>query len=91
MQRTYIHIPDKLKLEIDLIAKQQQTNKATIIRQALETGLQQIKPPRQNSAKALLELAKMAEKIKVKGPKDLAINHDYYAWGGPKRDPKAEV
>ncbi len=38
-----------------------------------------------NTAQALLELAKRGEEIsrkfKIKGPKDLSVNHDKYTWG----------
>lgn len=42
---------------------------------------------KRNSAQALIDLAKMAEKIVTKpgDPTDVSINHDYYAWGGEKR------
>lgn len=47
----------------------------------------------QNSAKALLDVAKKVNKLlkDEKLPKDLSENHDYYAWGGKKRNPKAKV
>lgn len=32
------------------------------------------------SAQALLELGNVAKKEKAKGPKDLSIHHDEYAW-----------
>lgn len=34
----------------------------------------------QQSAKALLDLAKAAQKFNARGPKDLAKNHDKYTW-----------
>lgn len=36
---------------------------------------------RPGGAEGLLELAKLAEKYHIKGPKDLSSNHDKYIWG----------
>lgn len=48
--------------------------RAYIVREALED-------------RALLNLAKLAEKLPLstKAPRDLSLNHDYYAWGGRKK------
>lgn len=91
MQRTYVYLPDELNTEIEFTAKTQRKSKADVIRTALKQGLKVIRPQRSNSAKVLLEIAKEAKKFNIKGPRDLSINHDHYTWGGPKKDPNAEV
>ncbi len=91
MQRTHVYLPDELITEIEFTAKIQHKKKAEVIRTALEQGIKAIRPRRSSSTKALLEIAKEAKKFAGHGPKDLSINHDHYTWGGPKRDPNAEV
>lgn len=91
MQRTHVYLPNDLHTEIELTAKTQRKSKAEVIRAALEHGMKVIRPQRSNSTKALLEMAEEAKKFTGTGPKDLSVNHDHYTWGGPKRDPNAEV
>ena len=91
MQRTHIYLPEELNREIDYIAKLQGKTKAEITRKVLEEGLKTIKPKQSSSTEALLKIVREAKKIKGKAPRDLSINHDHYTWGGPKRDPNAEV
>lgn len=85
MQRISVYIPEETKIRINLLAKSKGKTEAGIIRDALDEGLDQIHP-KSASAQALLNLAKMAEKIPTKGkvPIDASINHDYYLWGGEK-------
>lgn len=90
MQRTHIYLPDNLNTEIEFTAKAQRKSKAEVIRAALEQGIKVIRPPKSNSAKALLEMVKEAKKFSGTGPKDLSTNLDHYIWGGPKRNPNAK-
>ena len=87
MQRISVHIPDETRKMINLVVKAKSKNESEIIREALDKGLNIIYP-KSNSAQALLDFAKMAEKIPTRGkvPKDASINHDYYLWGGEKRE-----
>ncbi len=87
MLRINIYIPEDLNKKLDFTAKSRHKAKAEVIREALGQGLQVIQP-KYGNAQALLDLAKMAEKIPTKGkvPKDLSKNLDYYTWGGEKRD-----
>ena len=86
MQRISVHIPDETRKTIAFTAKSQNKPESEIIREALDQGLEAIHP-KIASAQALLNLAKMAEKIPTKGkvPKDAVKNMDYYTWGGEKR------
>lgn len=87
MQRISVYIPEDTRIRINLAAKAKSKAEAEIIRDALHEGLR-ILHPKSRSAQALLDLAKMAEKIPTRGkvPKDASINHDYYLWGGEKRE-----
>ena len=91
MQRTHIYLPEEINREIGYLAKLQGTTKAEITRKVIEVGLKTIKPKKFSSTEALLKIIKEAKKIKGTAPRDLSINHDHYTWGGPKRDPNAEV
>lgn len=84
MLRTYLYIPDNLEKQINQAVQTQKKSKAEILRQALRQGLE-ILAPKVGGAETLLKLAEIGRKHKVKGPKDLSINHDYYLWGGKKR------
>lgn len=79
MIRTQIYLPKELYQEIAFAAKRENKAKAAVIREALEEGLTK-KKPKKNAGETLLELAKMAEKYKWKGPKDLSTNHDKYLY-----------
>lgn len=86
MQRISVHIPTELRRRIEIVARAKNKVESELIREALDKGLNIIYP-KSSSAQALLDLAKMAEKIPTRGkvPKDASINHDYYLWGGEKR------
>ncbi len=90
MQRTHIYLPEELNREIAYIAKLQGKTKAEVTRKILEAGVKAIQPQRSQSAKALMNLAKLAKTFHVTGPKDLSENHDYYTWGGEKKNSDAK-
>ncbi len=87
MLRINIYIPEDLDRRLDFAAQSQRKAKAEVIRQALDMGLQ-IMRPKSATAQTLLLFAKMAERIPTKGkvPKDFIKNLDYYTWGGGKRE-----
>jgi len=87
MLRINIYIPEDLNKKLDFTARSRRRAKAEVIREAIDQGLRVIRPQSGN-AQALLNLAKMAEKIPTKGkvPKDFVKNLDYYTWGGKKRE-----
>lgn len=91
MQRTHIYLPEEINREIAYLANRQGKSKAEVTRNILEAGLKVVEPKKSSSAQALLDIAKLAKKLHVKAPRDLAENHDYYTWGGKKRNPKARV
>ena len=59
-----------------------------MIRQALEDGLEVIDKKKVGGAEVLLKLAEYAKKHHVKGLRDASVNHDYYLWGFPKKNPR---
>ena len=88
MLKTYLYIPEQLEQKINLAVKLQKKSKAEVMRNALKKGLE--KEPQRNDAQVLLELADEARKIlkDEKLPRDLSVNHDYYLWGGKKKNPR---
>jgi len=82
MQRISLHISDETKQRIDLAAKAKNKVESELIREAIDTGLNVIYP-KFSSAKALVELANMAEKLpsEPNAPTDISEKHDQYAWG----------
>ena len=86
MLRINIYIPEDMNKQLDFTAKSRHKAKAEVIREALNHGLKVIQP-KSGNAQALLDLAKMAEKIPTVGnmPKDFSKNLDHYTWGGEKR------
>lgn len=87
MQRISVYIPEDIRKRINIVAKAKTKPESEIIREALDEGLTIIHP-KTASAQALVDFARMAEKIPTKGkiPKDFIKNLDYYTWGGEKRE-----
>jgi len=88
MLKTYLYIPDELDKQIIKAAKSQKKSKAEVIRKALEKGFESMETQKPGGAEVLLKLAEIAKKYNVKGPRDLSVNHDYYLWGGKKKNPR---
>lgn len=87
MLKTYLYIPDHLEKQIVQTAQSQKKSKAEVMRKALQEGLDVIEKQNKGGAEVLLKLAELAKKYPVKGPRDASVNHDYYIWGLPKKDP----
>lgn len=88
MLKTYLYIPDHLEEKILQVARTQKKSKAEVMRQALESGLKKFKRQGNAGVEVLLKLAELGEKYHIRGPKDASVNHDYYLWGLPKKNPK---
>lgn len=86
MYRLHLYLSEELKNKLDIKARVTGKTKAELARKALEEGLKKTQTIKSNSANALVELAKMADKLPSdpNDPKDLSINHNYYAWGKDK-------
>lgn len=87
MLKTYLYIPDCLEDKINRTAQLQKRSKAEVIRQTLEVGFESLEKQKSGGAEVLLKLVDFAKKQKVKGPRDASVNHDYYLWGLPKKNP----
>ncbi len=85
MYRLHIHLPDEFKSQIAVAAMVTGEPKAEVVRRALQNGLKTLHLHRSSSAAHLLKLSDQAGSTPGKGPRDLSVNHDYYAWGGKKR------
>ena len=83
MQRISVHITDETKQRIDLAAKAKNKVESELIREAIDAGLNLI-VPKFNSAKALVNLAKMAKRLSFapKEPADVSSDTAKYAFGG---------
>lgn len=77
MIRTQIYLPKQLYQIIDLVAKREKKPKAQVIRDVLEEG---IVKKQGNAGEALLEIARLGRKLKLKGPRDLSKNIDKYLY-----------
>lgn len=77
MIRTQVYLPKDLYQHIDLVAKREKKAKAQVIREVLDEG---IKKKHGNAGEALLRLAKLGEKLNIRGPKDLSKNIDKYLY-----------
>ena len=75
MQATTVYLSEELRQKINLLSQASGVPKARIIRDALEKSIQTTTPAT-SGAKVLLKLSQLSGK----GPRDLAQNHDKYAW-----------
>ncbi len=80
MLKTYLYIPEQLEEKIVFTAKSLKQSKAEVIRQALENGIHSVQQQGTASAQALIEVAEIGKKYKVKGPKDSSARMDDYLW-----------
>lgn len=87
MMRTQIYIPQNQLKFLKKIAWQDDISLSETIRRIIDKQLiNQSKSTKseKNIGNWLLSLAKRAEKLKIKGPPDLASNLDQYLYGGSK-------
>lgn len=87
MVKTYLYIPDELNDELNAMASLYKQSKAAVLRSALKKGVIQMKKKKPSKVESMdpglevfMKLADIGEKYLVKGPKDLAKNHDKYLW-----------
>lgn len=81
MLKSYVYIPDELDRRVKQAAKLEKKSKAEVIRDALAIGLDTVQKRRSGGAEALLKIAELGEKYKVKGPKDSSERIDELLWG----------
>lgn len=81
MIRTQVYLEEHQSREVKLKAKITKQSEAKIIRQALEIGLPQVKAKPKGNADGLIALAKLGERLNIKGPPDLSRRIDDYLYG----------
>ena len=75
-----VYLPKELKEKVLIVANSQGTSQADVIRKALQEGLGTAGFQSNASAQGMIKIGKLAEKLQVKGPKDLSENLDKYTW-----------
>lgn len=80
MFKTYLYIPTELNQQLEFAAKANRVTKARLMRQALQEGLKVLKQDRNDAGQILLDIASLAKKNKVQGPRDLSTKMDEYLW-----------
>ena len=73
-------VPEYLLKKIAATAKIQNKDKIEVIRQALERGISKIQKSNNASARALINIANIGRKYKLKGPRDSSEKMDEYLW-----------
>ena len=71
-----------------MLVRKHKKSKAEIIRTALNKGLNIWNTEHNSGAEVLLRLVELGKKHNVKGPRDASVNHDFYLWGLPKKNPR---
>ena len=80
MIRTQVYLLPEQAQEIAFLAKKQKTERAKIIRNLIQKGLE-LEQPKETLGQALQKLIDLGEKITPKdGPTDLSTNHDKYLY-----------
>lgn len=80
VQRKF-YFPEEMYRDLQLLAKSSRKTITQVLRELVQMGLKKNK--QRGNAYVLLDLARMAEKYKLSGPRDLSKNHDKYfveAW-----------
>ena len=76
MIQKQISLPEELDQQIRERAKLLKESEERVIRELLEEGLKKPKQQWKNAGDALSSLSELG----IKGPKDLALNHDKYLY-----------
>lgn len=72
----HVVLPPALRDRIRLQAQQERKSQAEVVRELIQKGLEVQQPG--GAGEALLRLATLGKKLRVRGPKDWAKNHDAY-------------
>lgn len=80
MQKTMMYLPGYIKERIKKAAESEGTSQAEIMRVALEAGLGTARFQSNASAQGLIKIGRLAEKLQIKGSRDLSENLDKYTW-----------
>lgn len=81
MHRTQVYFEPEILELLRLEAKEKRTTLASVIREKVgKTIKKKTKKKQMNAAEVLLGLAKLGEKLKVNGPKDLSRRIDEFVY-----------
>lgn len=83
MIRAQIYLPTNQLRLLKRIAWEEEVSLSETIRKLINEKLTETKKAnyKQNTGSWLLSLANKAKRLKIKGPKDLASNMDFYLYG----------
>lgn len=79
MKRTQLNLDAKTYYQLVSYARQEKTSISSAARSLISKGAEVTFDKK--SINPFLELAKVGEKYKMKGPRDLSTNIDYYLYG----------
>lgn len=77
MKRTQLNFDEKTYYQLVSYAREKKTSLSEAARRLISKQISDETP----NTNPLLELARLGEKLKVRGPKDLSANLDYYLYG----------
>jgi hypothetical protein len=82
MIRTHIHLTQEQVDDIKLRARREKRTESDVARELLDRGRLITQGRRRESiGEALLRLAQLGKKFRMKGPTDLSTNHNDYLYG----------
>ena len=82
MIRTQVFLTEEQARDIKLRAKREQKREAEVIRELLNMGFHASRSTRgETTGDALLRLAKLGERLRVKAPADVSSRIDDYLYG----------
>jgi len=82
MIRTQVFLTEEQARDIKLRAKREKKREAEVIRELLSEGLQASRSASgETTGEALLRLARLGEKLRVKAPTDVSSRIDDYLYG----------
>ena len=80
MIATTMYFPDDLYKKIGQVAMQENKPKAQIVRELVEDCIKDRLEQKSNAKAVFEDLVKLQNLVPNEGPRDLAKNHDHYAW-----------
>ena len=82
MIRTQVYLTEDQARDIKLLARREKKHEAEVIRELLSMGFNASRSARgETTGEALLRLAKLGQKLRVKTPADLSSRIDDYLYG----------
>ena len=81
MIRMQIYLPEDLKRQLAVTAKQQGKPEAEIVRQYVADGLKRQPRSSETAGQALLRLAELGKRLDIRLPADASTYHDDYLYG----------